>query len=358
MAEPSESPLITPSSNESCLQQHEESQLRFRKRSERASKPRIAAIISGSLSKLMSNSTGAYEVWEHTRTLAEHVFDPLSQDAIVHSFLCLNVNDLAPPHIVMRQLHIVRILQNLTGTAADTWPKGQPLSATVSLFAQISRMGQCYWQALEYEAQRAESYAWFLRLRPDLLFFADVPPLWSYSSSHVSVRARSLHGGKYARRHPISVTLEYFAVVRQGCEKNPSCTESAAPLPCLVPDDTFAVMPRHLASRYFLFTHGKEEAPLTIHNTSDAAGCRRPYHSEWGNRTECHQCLKCQRRYCQEFLFAENWFAARLPFELRAFRARIHPGLAAYSRGICSPFAEVCNKTLLSERYNNLPLSC
>lgn len=202
-----------------------------------------------------------------------------------------------------------------------------------------------------------------VRLRPDMLWFAEIPPLSSYSPYAVSARARSLHGGK--RFDPvIAITLAHLSKVGRGCERNPSCSRSSVKTPCLVPDDQVAIMPRHLAPSYFLFEHPPAELLFDAWDAK-APGCERrtSYYFTWGNATECYECLRCQRVFCQEFMFASRWSWLKVPFELRAFRTRLHPGAHAVARGICSDYGEPCvrlrnSSWSESERYWALPVTC
>ena len=90
---------------------------------------RVALVISGSMNKLEQN-------WSHWPSVANHVIRPLARSAEVFSFLCINANDALPPREVMDGWHVVSVLRNVTGTAADTWRKdhpGQPLNRDVSV---------------------------------------------------------------------------------------------------------------------------------------------------------------------------------------------------------------------------------
>lgn len=325
--------------------------------------PQLALIISGTMRRTgpLNGTNGTY--WDHWPMMAKHVVEVLSAEAEVHSFLCINLEDELPSSEVMNGLRVLMVTRNNTGTAADTWPKGVPLDRHVSAEAQRGRWGRCFEHARHHERNTGAHFSWFVRMRPDLLWFGNIPPLSSYSERHVSVRARSLHGGYSPshRVHPIKTTIEVLSSIRHGCEKNTDCTRLSAVRPCLVPDDNFAIVPRKLAPSYFLL----EPVPPSLlavradrsHGNLSAPSCKRPFPSDWGNATECHHCLKCKLIFCQEFLFAEMWSRISLPMELRGFRARIHPGMASTSKGIYSMHGEKL-ESLLSDKYHQLPLGC
>jgi|LauGreStaDraftv2_3_1035109.scaffolds.fasta_scaffold20603_1 hypothetical protein len=352
--------------------------------SNRSSLPRVAIIMSGAMKRAALNtstqqissaggcsSAGASE-WRHWPLIAQNVNHVLARSAEVHTFVCISPSDPLPPEEMVRVLRIVQVVRNQSGTAADTWRAGVPLSNAASTDAQRYRWGHCFQLARRYEADTGATYEWFLRMRPDLLWFGEIAPLDSYSRWAVSSRARSLHGGYVPHNHyPLNSTIEHLSKLGQGCERNKDCTRSTARSPCMVPDDTFAIVPAHLAASYFLL---ESVAPALRHPPPDSAP--RPFHSRWGNISECHPCLKCQRVFCQEFILGQQWLATGLIFELRGFRARLHPGHQRLEQGICSDYNELCSnlrnsrfwtsykkdrngqKAGFPQHYFDMPLGC
>ena len=333
--------------------------------------PRVAIIMSGTLRRLGNWSSDGWT------SIAQHVITPLLDASEVATFVCIGESDPLPPEEVTRALHITAVLRNETETSqrcVQDGPSCRHAQAYYSQGAQTERAGSCFLFARQHVQSRGERpFAWFLRLRPDLLLFATIPHLSTYSPLHVSVRARSLHGGSSTRRMRgklvgnLLISIEYLSVVRMGCERNSRCTMQAVPRPCLVPDDTFAVVPYWLAPSYFLFEPAPRDAPpaaaACAHRPRNISSPLPPWgdihwHSDWGNETECHACLKCEKKFCQEYLSASAWAKAGVPFELRAFRARIHPGAEALANGVCSSDERERCKDVKDEKYNRMPLLC
>lgn len=333
--------------------------------------PRLAIIMSGSLRRSHS--------WSHWPLAAQHLVQPLAKDADVHTFLCIDTADPSPPEEARKGLRIARVLQAPSNTSADGVGNGMILTNDQSVQVQMVRMASCYRLARSHEAEHSNHrpFEWYVKSRPDLLWFGDVAPLWTYSHEHVAVRARSLHGGigPSSRHGPLLLSLEYMSIVRMGCERNADCNRKNAPEPCIVPDDTFGIMPAQLSARYFLFERDNESATTatpqpprgstgcgpaqqTPPNSSSTPWGTIPWFTQWGDANACHSCHKIQRKFAGEFSFIMAWAKVPVPFMLRAFRARIDPGPDKSKNGtLCSLFGETC-ADLRSDKHHNMPLYC
>ena len=148
-------------------------------------RPQVAVIISGIMKRTAPpNGTDGLPNgthWDHWPGMARHVLDVLGRDADIHSFLCIGLDDQLPSPEVVAGLRVVTVSRNITGTAADTWPKGTAMDKHVSVEGQKARWGRCFEQARQHETAVGAHYSWFVRMRPDLLWFGDIPPLASYS---------------------------------------------------------------------------------------------------------------------------------------------------------------------------------
>ena len=123
------------------------------------------------------------------------------------------------------------------------WPRGS--SFFRSNVAQFVRHGLCWRLVLEHEARRGDCYRWLLRLRPDILWFAPLLPLRSLPTHAVAVRARCVRPDLGGMRMLTFNAWSYHmpkgpADVAAGCGRYEN-----------LPDDQFAVVPRHLAETYF-----------------------------------------------------------------------------------------------------------
>ena len=317
-----------------------------------SSRPYVAIVLSGRLRnpiRVSSPSIAGPDRWHHWPLMARHVVDALARDAHVATFACIGEDDAPPPRDVARGLHIVRVVRGGANvTNAEFRVPHAPSGTLASMKAQSNRWGVGFGLAMAYEkAELKAEFTFFLRMRPDLLWFGDIPPLASYSDRAISVRARSLHGG---HSRSVRTTLEHMSIIQMGCEKNHDCNSNTR-RPCLVPDDTFAIVPRTLAPSYFLFQPLPPLPPLPPRD------CERPFYSDWGNSTECKSCLKCQRIFCQEFGFAQQWTALGIPMELRGFRARIYVEEDYLAKNLCSRYGERCGD-LFQNAHHDIPLHC
>ena len=287
-------------------------------------------------------------VW---RSIGRHLIDVLAVDAtVVSTFLCMDERDAPPSEEAVKRLRVVQIerrklqpgdtlellngLQNWTPSYSAIGLKARARSAEVRSNATISghdrgadaasygpqwaRWGRCYGLALEHEQRTGVRFDWFVRTRPDLLFLADIPPLHSYSPHAVSLRASAVHGSpNLTDTAAVHNMTSLHTPLTRGCYKNPHhCAREQLPQPCLVADDQFAMVPRHLGRAYFL------HEPLRSPALAARASLSR-FYIAWGNASVCAGCFDCQRKFCQEFLHTQLLDRLSVPLEMRGFAARL-----------------------------------
>eukprot|EP00966_Prymnesium_polylepis_P232497 5377091-Prymnesium_polylepis.1 len=178
--------------------------------------------------------------------LSEHVIGPLERSGhVVHTVLCLEHPE--PPNATLVPLLRVRHWANVTPE-----PVGLPYKL------QAARRLACYRELEQYEVRQSVSLHFVLLMRPDAVWFADLPPLSSLASDSITLRVRMLRSG--ARTFPLRATaVSYPPWFDDFCPHNTPDQNSSADASCqlarsagcIFTDDQAAAIPRHLAATFF-----------------------------------------------------------------------------------------------------------
>jgi hypothetical protein len=259
-----------------------------------AEPPHVALLLSGMLgnSRGRASSDGGDvifglhpRVWNST---AVHIVDALqkSDNATVLTFVCIGPKDVLSTHpaeeATIRERLRVAVLHRSEafGDRASSWGAARDELSW-------ARLRDCFETALTFEnppnhhhhhqnsTSRRRPFTHFIRGRPDMVWYWDVPPL--HASAHmVAVRAWLLHlggtkklGGFVSRDHlvgPHGCMSRLFAKQRlvttqitnstnatQGISRSRSLYLPCLSLrkPCLIADDQVAVVPRAWSLEYF-----------------------------------------------------------------------------------------------------------
>ena len=171
-----------------------------------------------------------------------------------------------PPHVVAAL--------NIVGTYRHAAP------------SQEARLKACYTQAREYEAARGVQFEWFVRTRPDNIWFGDAPALSTASPLDVLARARSL------LRFPGRLTDDSmswgFDAPQHHCApplpRKVICKLTATAQPCGIIDDQFAAVPRIQSERYFLRRPTEPKGARENGHVQEAMNASTvPRHLQWGD---------------------------------------------------------------------------
>ena len=304
----------------------------------------VAMLLSGSLARL--GGALREDVWT---TLGTHVVDVLertdgSSRSAVTSFLCIDGAASKPSPSAVARLRI-----------AKTIHRDYPLLRENSSFLlQAQRWKDCFLDAaLEHEQREQMPFSFFVRLRPDVWWFADMLPLSALSKSAVTSRARMLHGGS----EPLLVTVDHMTHFESGCNEWPlssSCVSARGPA-CVVVDDQFAIVPRPLAWAYFTLTRpprhlgpssspeenrqrhiarADDQWPGRARHTRPGGNTSHAIlgHHLWGSSSRpgspCELCTVCHSKawpHCNEFELTNALTDLHVPLDIAPFRFRIHP---------------------------------
>jgi hypothetical protein len=166
---------------------------------------RVAVCVTGLQRSLLQHPV--------TSTFHAHVIRPLSRFFDVHAHFALVVRpDVNGSHAQLaRSIVAVYAPRSLVLTPleqSEAWMTRTPSSCTVrtnrtwanpngdrSVLAQFFAIGQAYASVEAAEASGGFRYAWLLRTRTDLAFFADVPlPGAALEPSHAYVSASGMTG--------------------------------------------------------------------------------------------------------------------------------------------------------------------
>ena len=303
----------------------------------------VAMLLSGSLAGL--GGALREDVWT---TLGTHVVDVLERTdpsrSAVTSFLCIDGAASKPSPSAVARLRI-----------AKTIHRDYPLLGKKNAFLlQTQRWKDCFLDAaLEHEQRHQIPFSFFVRLRPDVWWFADMPPLSALSKSAVTSRARMLHGGS----EPLFVTADHMTHFESGCNEWPlsSLCVRVKGAACVVVDDQFAIVPRPLAWAYFTLTRPprhlgsssspEEDGPRHIARADDQRPGRARHtrlggnasHAILGNHlwgssswpgSPCELCTLCTATawpHCNEFELTNALTDLYVPLDIAPFRFRIHP---------------------------------
>ena len=206
---------------------------------------RAAVIFSGSQRGFV-----AYNTWlGHLR----HVHEVLLDDGFeVDTFLCFQAdpsqeraNVLQIPSVVFEWLNVKQVIND-----------------DFNFYEQ--RLASCYdavRKAEEPSSSTAEPryYDWFIRTRPDNVWFGDMPRVVTLSPLAISLRARSFANYGVTRR--MNDNHMSYGWGNEGNCTAPQCLTCTAEVTkdqkCLIVDDQFAVVPRIRADHYFRREHSQ-----------------------------------------------------------------------------------------------------
>ena len=187
--------------------------------------------------------------------LAMHVVSPLLEFGHdVHTLLCL---DKLLAHNATAMSHALRIRHSVSI---------QPTQLKFPYKAQVARRLACLRELEQYEARTPIITGFVLLTRPDAVWYDDIPSLHTLAPEAITVRARMLRSG--TRTFPLKAASVSFPTwFETSCPtRKPSigsdgnnqsipsfnCTVDAVNAGCVFADDQFAIMPRHLASAFFV----------------------------------------------------------------------------------------------------------
>ena len=323
---------------------------------------RVALLLAGELGSTKRGRPPILTT-ETVVSMVSYVIEPLRSNGSVNSFLCISPSDEQPSSDDLQRLGIVATL------IEETWPRtlldileinaNWRHADTSSTFVQARlhrlaakanrtiamwrRTASCYRAALRHE--HGTQYTHFIRARPDLVFYASIPPLASLDAGAVAVRARQLHGGhrpfSVSRDHLVSPVCSHFFYHH--------CRERH--YQCLTIDDQWAVVPRHLGTAYFEHTYDPHDPQDVRRAWAAFSGQATAESWRHAGQLGCEPCLRPSSDwYLPESLLTDEFVAYGdplapraprdlgwiLPFQIAPFRFHIHPGVARLSVGVIS----------------------
>ena len=198
----------------------------------------VAVLIIG-LGSMLVGPAG-HELW---RRVTHNLLVPLRirDGATVIPFLCTEIELPALPE--------------------EDVPSKQRIVQSFSKDMRRSRSTSCYLAALAYERRRARRFTHFVTSRPDVIWFAPVPPLTGLCANAISSRARVVVDSRRGRASGWSddhIAEEWHHQWHEGCGSGSDSPAGAVPLrckpqasSCIVADDQVVVVPRRFASTFF-----------------------------------------------------------------------------------------------------------
>ena len=213
-------------------------------------------------------------------TLSLHVLRSLNTDFVVELFAVLSLTDRHDhaTQAALRSLDPVAIayadgagyvpngMLAPKGVSSRHWPKG--VGFFRANLAQFVRHGLCWHLLLEHEARRGGCYRWVLRVRPDLIWSAPLPPLRSLPTNAVAARAGCVspdEGGRLV----LTRSAWSYHVPKKPADVATGCGHYEN-----LPDDQFAIVPRPLGDAYFGSFAGSHATCNAIRNDSRYVGSR------------------------------------------------------------------------------------
>ena len=194
--------------------------------------------------------------------LRAHVVQPLrAAGHVVDAYVCLSAEGRALSDRARQALAPLRVVYS----PSSMGPSREEMAALVdanggrkltrteeqttrgSLFAQYERLSGCY-----DLARGGRPYAWFVRLRPDLVVWSPLPALHSLSTSTVHVRVRSAHG-RYDLLDAHFGSNPLINQMASRCDGELSPRDAIIRQPCITADDQFFAVPASLARATFAF---------------------------------------------------------------------------------------------------------
>ena len=299
----------------------------------------VALLLSGALS---TRGHVAFEI--AAPSIERHVVAPITlSGSRLSSFLCIDAADSLPDQAALARLQVMnvsratfgRLVHVCDGPCTNSIPEHEEV-----IRAAWQRVAACFQLALNFGRRRRLSFSWFFRIRPDAVWYDDLPPLHSLEPSTVWSRARFLHAGHepaagLSRARPGVVLSRDHLVGLRGCEIDGRSRVCArVPRACLMPDDQFAAVPREWASRYFGLngSHLQLEDGASLPNTPPAPLGSRPLlvvhaHPERlvaGSASECAPCFSSVP-LAPEVYLARELSKLGVPVGVAPFRFRLHP---------------------------------
>ena len=172
----------------------------------------------------------------------------------VDTFLCLQANSSLERASVRSIPPVVLETLNVRGRS----------HVDAQSFAE--RLAMCYAAVRATErldAAPPRYYSWFVRTRPDNVWFGDMPRVATLSPLAISLRARSF--ANYGVARPMSDNHMSWGWGASGNCTTPQCVvctkEVTKGQKCLIIDDQFAAVPRLRADHYFLRRDSRPPGP-------------------------------------------------------------------------------------------------
>ena len=237
----------------------------------------VAILISGLPSRRSSSTASRAAV---VRSWSEHVLQPLvgEQGAAVTGFLCGAarqsgsaeargwISVFAPSHL--------SVVESGPGVR-DQW----------------QRLQSCFVAARRFEVDNSRGFTHFIRGRPDLQWYAHMPPLASVDPLAVTLRARELLYAEPTRSEAAALsawwtpdgTCEGFRQTILSRAKAALVNETRDRMrtlgisTCACVDDQMAIVPSHLGSAYFSNELNQSDGHLEGNTASRANAARTSY---------------------------------------------------------------------------------